>query len=146
MRNIIITLFTAAALFLPAAAAQSANIDVKMLNKGAEGAMVFEPAYIKANPGDTITFLPVDKGHYVESVKGMIPEGAEPFKSKLNETFTVTVTEPGAYFIKCTPHYAMGMVGLIVVGDDPANLDEIVSAKKPKRVQSRLEAAIASAQ
>src|SRR5690606_42116794 len=98
MRNIIITLFTAAAMFLRAAAAQTANVDVKMLNKGAEGAMVFEPAYIKANPGDTITFLPVDKGHYVESVKGMMPEGAEPFKSKFNETFTVTVTEPGAYF------------------------------------------------
>lgn len=146
MRNIVVPLFAATALFLSAATALSANIDVKMLNKGAEGAMVFEPAYIKANPGDTITFLPVDKGHYVESVKGMIPEGAEPFKSKLNETFTVTVTEPGAYFIKCTPHYAMGMVGLIVVGDNPENLDEIVSAKKPKRVQARLEEAIASAQ
>ena len=116
-----------------------------MLNKGAEGAMVFEPAYIKANPGDTITFVPIDKGHNVESIKDMIPAAAEKFKSKINENYVLSVTEPGAYFVKCTPHYAMGMVALIVVGDNPANLEEIVAAKKPKPVQARLEKAIASA-
>jgi pseudoazurin len=121
------------------------NIEVHMLNKGAEGAMVFEPSYIKANPGDTITFIPVDKGHNVESIKDMIPAAAEKFKSKINENYVLSVSEPGAYFVKCTPHYAMGMVALIVVGDNPANLDEIVAAKKPKPVQARLEKAIASA-
>ncbi|MBC8718337.1 MULTISPECIES: pseudoazurin [Brucella/Ochrobactrum group] len=128
-----------------AAPALAENIEVHMLNKGAEGAMVFEPAYIKANPGDTITFIPIDKGHNVESVKDMIPAAAEKFKSKINENYVLTVSEPGAYFVKCTPHYAMGMVALIVVGDNPANLDEIVAAKKPKPVQARLEKAIASA-
>lgn len=123
----------------------AANIEVHMLNKGAEGAMVFEPAHIKANPGDTITFVPVDKGHNVESVKGMIPEGAEAFKSKINENYVLTITQPGAYFVKCTPHYAMGMVALIEVGDNPANLADIVSAKKPKAVQTRLDKIIASA-
>ena len=116
-----------------------------MLNKGADGVMVFEPAYIKANPGDTITFKPIDKGHNVESIKDMIPEGAEKFKSKINETFELTVTTPGAYLVKCTPHYAMGMVALIAVGDNPVNLDQIVSAKKPKAVQQRLDKIIASA-
>ncbi len=121
------------------------NIEVHMLNKGAEGAMVFEPSYIKASPGDTITFIPVDKGHNVESIKDMIPAAAEKFKSKINENYVLSVTEPGAYFVKCTPHYAMGMVALIVVGDNPSNLEQIVSAKKPKPVQARLEKAIASA-
>ena len=128
-----------------AAPALAENIEVHMLNKGAEGAMVFEPAYIKANPGDTITFVPIDKGHNVESIKDMIPAAAEKFKSKINENYVLSVTEPGAYFVKCTPHYAMGMVALIVVGDNPANLEEIVAAKKPKPVQARLEKAIASA-
>mgnify|MGYP004714072571 FL=1 len=128
-----------------AAPALAENIEVHMLNKGAEGAMVFEPSYIKANPGDTITFIPVDKGHNVESIKDMIPAAAEKFKSKINENYVLSVSEPGAYFVKCTPHYAMGMVALIVVGDNPANLDEIVAAKKPKPVQARLEKAIASA-
>ncbi len=62
---------------LPAAAA---DFEVHMLNKGAEGAMVFEPAFVKVAPGDTVTFIPTDKGHNVETIKGMIPEGAEAFK------------------------------------------------------------------
>ncbi|MFC7066982.1 pseudoazurin [Brucella rhizosphaerae] len=132
--------------FAMAVPALADNIEVHMLNKGADGVMVFEPAYIKANPGDTITFIPVDKGHNVRSIKDMIPTTAEKFKSKINENYVLSVTEPGAYLVKCTPHYAMGMVALIVVGENPANLEQIVSAKKPKLVQTRLDKAIASAQ
>lgn len=146
MRNLAIKLAAAGILGLLATPALAENIEVHMLNKGADGVMVFEPAYIKANPGDTITFIPVDKGHNVESIKDMIPEGAEKFKSKINENYVLTVTQPGAYLVKCTPHYAMGMIALIAVGDSPANLDEIVAAKKPKVVQERLEKVIASAQ
>ncbi|SCD25151.1 pseudoazurin (Cupredoxin) (Blue copper protein) [Brucella inopinata] len=143
MRNTAIK-FAAAGLFaLLAAPALAENIEVHMLNKGAEGAMVFEPSYIKANAGDTITFIPMDKGHNVETVKDMIPDGAEKFKSKINEHYTVTVNQPGAYLIKCTPHYAMGMVALIAVGDKPENLEKIVSAKKPKVVQERLDKILA---
>ncbi|MFC4626303.1 pseudoazurin [Daeguia caeni] len=134
----------AGVLALLACPVRAENIEVQMLNKGAEGAMVFEPAFIKANPGDTITFKPIDKGHNIESIKGMIPEGVEPFKSKVDETYVLTVEKPGAYLVKCTPHYAMGMIALISVGDNPANLDAIVSAKKPKLVQQRLEKAIAA--
>ncbi|MBC2885251.1 pseudoazurin [Ochrobactrum sp. CM-21-5] len=138
--------FAAANLFvLLATPVMAEEIEVHMLNKGADGVMVFEPAYIKANPGDTITFIPVDKGHNVESIKDMIPEGVEKFKSKINENYTLTVTQPGAYFVKCTPHYSMGMVALITVGDSPENLEKIVSTKKPKLVQARLEKAIAGA-
>lgn len=135
----------AGVLGLLAAPAFAENIEVHMLNKGAEGVMVFEPAYIKAKPGDTVTFISVDKGHYVESVKDMLPAGVAPFKSKMNENYVLTVKEPGAYLVKCTPHFAMGMVAVIAVGDNPANLDQIVAAKKPKIVQTRLEKVIASA-
>ncbi|WP_343315269.1 pseudoazurin [Brucella sp. BE17] len=145
MRKFAIPFAAAGLCMMMAAPALAENIEVHMLNKGAEGAMVFEPSYIKANPGDTITFIPVDKGHNVESIKGMIPDGAEAFKSKINENYVLNVSEQGAYFVKCTPHYAMGMVALIVVGDNPANLDQIVSAKKPKAVQTRLDKALASA-
>ena len=145
MRNRAIELAAAGILAVLAAPALAENIEVHMLNKGVEGAMVFEPAYIKANPGDTITFVPVDKGHNVESIKDMIPEGAEKFKSKINENYVLTVNQPGAYLVKCIPHYAMGMIALIAVGDNPANLDQIISAKKPKVVQQRLEKVVASA-
>lgn len=127
------------ALALPAAAA---DFEVHMLNKGAAGAMVFEPAFVKVAPGDTVTFIPTDKGHNVETIKDMIPEGAAAFKSKMNETYKVTFDKPGAYGVKCMPHVGMGMVGLVVVGDAPANLDAIKTGKLPKKARERLDAAI----
>ena len=72
------------------AGAHAAEFEVLMLNKGAKGAMVFEPDFIAAAPGDTIRFVPTDKGHNVETIKGMVPEGATPVKSKLSEEVTVT--------------------------------------------------------
>jgi pseudoazurin len=129
------------ALALPAAAA---DFEVHMLNKGAEGAMVFEPAFVKVAPGDTVTFIPTDKGHNVETIKGMIPEGAEAFKSKMNETYKVTFDKAGAYGVKCTPHVGMGMVGVVVVGDAAANLDAVKTGKLPKKARERMDSAIAS--
>lgn len=130
------------ALTLPAGAA---DFEVHMLNKGAEGAMVFEPAFVKVAPGDTVTFIPTDKGHNVETIKDMIPEGAEAFKSKMNETYKVTFDKAGAYGVKCTPHVGMGMVGVVVVGDAPANLEAVKTGKLPKKARERLDAAIAAA-
>ena len=130
------------ALALPAAAA---DFEVHMLNKGAEGAMVFEPAFLKIAPGDTVTFIPTDKGHNVETIKDMIPDGAEAFKSKMNETYKVTFDKPGAYGVKCTPHVGMGMVGLVVVGDAPANIDAVKTGKLPKKARERMDAALAAA-
>ena len=144
MRNAFKTAFAAIALAgLAIAPALAADHEVQMLNKGEAGAMVFEPALIQAQPGDTVTFIPTDKGHNVEAIKGMLPEGVEIFKSKINETYTLTVDVSGVYGIKCTPHYAMGMVALIVVGDDTSNLEAIKAIKVPKKVGERFEAVYA---
>ena len=90
---------------------------VKMLNKGGDGKlMVFEPAFIKIAPGDTVKFLATDKGHNAESIAGMLPAGAAPFKGRLNEEIVVRFTQQGLYGYKCQPHLGMGMVGLIQVG------------------------------
>lgn len=124
---------------LAIAPAFAADYEVHMLNKGAAGAMVFEPAYVQVQPGDTVTFVPTDKGHNVETIKDMLPEGVEPFKSKINETYTVTFDVPGVYGVKCTPHFAMGMVGLILVGDENANLEAVKEVKVPKKVEERFE-------
>lgn len=121
----------------------AAEHEVKMLNKGAAGTMVFEPAYVKAAPGDVIRFVPTDKSHNVEAIKEILPAGVEVFKSKINEAYDLTVSQAGLYGIKCTPHYAMGMVALIQVGDAPANLDAAKSAKLPKKARERLDAEIA---
>ena len=124
--------------------ASAADFEIKMLNKGADGAMVFEPAAVKIAPGDTVTFVPTDKGHNAETVKGMLPDGATPFKGKMNETIKITFDVPGAYAVKCTPHLGMGMVAAVVVGDAPANLDAVKPGKLPKKARQRLDAGIAS--
>jgi pseudoazurin len=138
MRNALNTAVAALAFAaLAVAPAFAADYEVHMLNKGEAGAMVFEPAYVQVQPGDTVTFIPTDKGHNVETIKDMLPDGAEPFKSKMNETFTVAFDIPGVYGIKCTPHFAMGMVGMIFVGDENANLDAVKAVKVPKKVGDR---------
>jgi pseudoazurin len=125
-------------------AASAADFEVHMLNKGKKGAMVFEPGGIKIAKGDTITFIPTDKSHNAETVKGLIPDGATPFKGKMNEAIKITFEAPGAYAVKCAPHVGMGMIGLVVVGDAPVNLDAIKTAKFPKKARERLDADIAA--
>lgn len=133
------------AIVLMAGGAFAGEHEVKMLNKGESGAMVFEPAFVKAAPGDTIRFLPVDKGHNVESIKGMLPDGVERFKSKVNEEFVMTVSVPGLYGVKCSPHFSMGMVALIQVGEVPANVELVKVTKLPAKADERMKAALAAA-
>lgn len=141
------TLLAAPALVLALAGAGfAAEHEVHMLNKGEAGVMVFEPAFVRAEPGDTIRFIPTDKSHNVESIADILPEGVEAFKSKINDEFTLTVNEIGLYGVKCTPHFAMGMVALIQVGDAPANLEAAQTAKMPKKARERLDAEIAQVQ
>ncbi|WP_343312719.1 pseudoazurin [Brucella sp. BE17] len=118
--------------------ANAADHQVKMLNKGEKGAMVFEPDFIKAEVGDTVTFVPTDKGHDAQSIKGMLPEGVEPFKGKINQEVTVTVDKEGVYGVKCAPHYGMGMVALIVAGQ-PANLETAKAVKHPGKAKKVFE-------
>ena len=116
MKNVLAISVVAVSALLTSVSANAAEHEVKMLNKGTEGIMVFEPSLVKIAPGDSIHFVAVDKGHNVESIDGMIPEGATPFKGEMNKDVTVTLDKPGVYGFKCKPHYALGMVGLIVVG------------------------------
>lgn len=125
-----------AVLFATSASAET--FEIKMLNKGEEGSMVYEPAFVLAAPGDTITFVSVDKGHNAETIKGMIPEGAEPFKSKMSSDFSVTLDTEGVYGIKCTPHLGLGMIALIQVGA-PVNLEEAAAVKQRGKAKKRFE-------
>jgi len=133
-------LMMATAVVLMAGGALAAEVEVKMLNKGAEGAMVFEPALVKVAPGDTVKFVATDKGHNAETIKGMLPADATPFLGKNGEDVAVTFDKPGIYGIKCLPHYGMGMVAMIVVGA-PGNLDQakaIPQVGKAKQVFAKL--------
>ncbi|GAU87064.1 pseudoazurin [Bosea sp. BIWAKO-01] len=133
MRKVIVLGALVAALGVTGVAG-AAEVEVKMLNKGAEGIMVFEPAVVKVNPGDTVKFIAADKGHNVESVEAMLPEGGKVFVGKINEELAITFDKPGVYGYKCKPHYGMGMVGLVVVGEPP-NLDQAKAAAHPPKAK-----------
>jgi pseudoazurin len=112
-----------AAVMAMAGGANAAEVEVKMLNKGTEGLMVFEPALIKVAPGDTVKFVSTDKGHNAEIIKGMLPEGGATFIGKTGEDVAVKFDQAGIYGVKCAPHYGMGMVAMVVVGT-PGNEEQ----------------------
>ena len=118
--------------------------EVQMLNKGSDGErMVFEPAFIQAQPGDTIRFLSSDKGHNAELNEGMHPDGVEVFKGKINEEIEVTLDTEGVYGVICKPHFAMGMVMTIAVGDVEVP-DNFFEGRVPKKAKERFEAQLAN--
>ena len=106
----------------------SADHEVKMLNQGPTGVMVFEPAVLKINIGDTVTFKSVDAAHNSASIPGMIPAGASPWNGQLSQDLTVSFEVAGIYGYQCTPHSMMAMVGVIKVGNDQSNINEVKSA------------------
>jgi pseudoazurin len=130
----VLGLATAAVLAITAGNAVAAEIEVKMLNKGAEGVMVFEPALVKIAPGDTIRFVATDKGHNAESIKGMLPADATPFVGKNGDDVAVTFDKAGIYGVKCLPHYGMGMVAMVVVGT-PANIEQAKTVPQPGKAK-----------
>jgi pseudoazurin len=132
MRRVIVA--AAAASMLMGSLAGAAEIEVKMLNKGSEGFMVFEPSFVKAEPGDTIRFVATDKGHNAETIAGMLPDGAVPVAGKMGQDVSVKFDRPGVYGIKCTPHYGMGMVAMIVVGA-PSNQDAAKTVNHPGKAK-----------
>lgn len=138
------TIAAALAGLLLSGAAQAADHQVKMLNKGERGVMVFEPALIRAALGDTVTFVPTDKGHDAASIEGMIPEGAQPFKGEISKPITVTIEKEGVYGVKCVPHFGMGMVALIVAGK-PVNIEQAKAVKQPGKAKAIFAELLASA-
>ena len=74
--------------------------------------------------GDTIKWLPKNEGHNVEFLAG--PKiNSLPTKSEIDKVHSVVIKVPGVYLYGCTPHRNMGMLGLIIVGNDFHNLEKI---------------------
>ena len=106
--------------------------EVQMLNTGADGVMVFEPAVLSINPGDSVTFKATNPGHNSESMAGMVPDGAEGWQGGMGQEVTVTFDQDGVYVYQCTPHLMMAMVGVIKVGSG-SNLEAIKAAAIDKK-------------
>lgn len=128
---------------VPAKAEEGAIHVVEMLNKGVEGNMIFKPAVVFAKLGDTIHFEPTDKPHNAQSFKGMIPEGGTAFKTKMNKATDVVLDAEGVWGYFCQPHKGMGMVGLIVIGEETDISNAVVPEKIPPLAKKRLNKYIA---
>ena len=101
------------------------NFEVKMVNADASGqVMVFDPPFITADIGDTVTFLPTDLLHNSQSVPNLIPSSANAWNGAMNEKITIELNAEGVYVYQCTPHIALGMIGVIQVGN-PTNIDDV---------------------
>ena len=112
---------------------------IEMLNKLGKERMVFSEKIISVNTNDEILWKSKDKGHNVELI-GM-PTGAKKYKSKISKDANYKFEKPGIYLYQCTPHKAMGMIGLVVVGNDKSNLDKIKKVKvygKSKKLLKKL--------
>ena len=95
--------------------------------------------------GDIVEWLPKNKGHNVEFLAG--PDMADlPLKSNMNEFHSIRFEKQGVYLYGCTPHLNMGMLGLIVVGDDLHNINEIGNTDLPNVAKSVLMSLIQDAQ
>ena len=121
-----------------------ASFEVKMLNQGQDGVMVFEPSLLKINVGDTVTFKATDAAHNSASIPGMIPNGASSWNGDLSRDISVTFDVPGVYGYQCTPHAMMAMVGVIQVDNNTENLDAVKIAASTFKTtfvmnQSRLD-------
>lgn len=108
-------ILTAVTLTVASSAALAAEHVIEMKNSGDDGAMVFEPGFLKAEPGDTVKFVLTNQAHNSVSVE--VPEGAEGWQGGMNEEITVTLNEEGIYVYNCTPHAVLNMAGVIQVGE-----------------------------
>ena len=122
---------------------------VEMLNKSTTNKkerMVFEPSIIKVDVGDTVRFVSKDRGHNSASIKGMLPDGAKKWKSRLGKDFEVTFDKDGTYGYMCSPHYGLGMVGAVLVGDYRQNLENVIKRRHPGKAGKRFKKIFAEIQ
>ena len=122
----------------------SSEITIDMLNLREDGErMVYSQEVVNIEVGDTVKWLPKDGGHNVEFVAG--PDSFEiPPKSYINREVSIKFAIPGIYLYVCSPHSIMGMIGLIVVGDDTSNKEKIanydIGGKASKKLKTLLKA------
>ncbi len=89
---------------------------------------VFKPRLVTAKVGDTIRFIPTETSHQSSSIAAMLPEGSRGWEGEINEEVSYVVPAPGIYGFQCVPHYAAGMVGVVIV-EGEGKLDNLERAR-----------------
>ena len=134
-------LSTVMAILVISTSASAADMTIEMLNKDADGnKMVFSEEIARVDIGDIITWIPTTKGHNVEMISS--PNDMK-LKSKNGKEVKISFDKAGIYYYWCTPHKGMGMIGLVVVGNDTSNIDQIAKAKAMGKSKKKLKKLLA---
>ena len=121
--RILLTLFTIMILLITSKVALTKTMQIEFTKEESYSIEV-----IHIDVGDTIEWLPKNDGHNVEFLAG--PKmNLLPVKSEIDEIYSVVFTVSGVYLYGCTPHGNMGMLGLIIVGNDFHNLEEVKNTR-----------------
>ena len=108
-------------LFLPLASVMAGSVAAEqfVVRMGtAADPFRFAPEITYIQPHDTVEFVATDHLHASRSIASMC-SGETAWRGQMGKSVTVTFDQPGIYGFRCDAHYNMGMVGLIVVGDNP---------------------------
>lgn len=122
----------------PGATAEAQHT-VRVIEDPITGEPRFEPALLFIEPGETVRFVMGGKTFASRVIAGMVPDGAAGWWGQVGEDVEIAFTEPGVYGHKCGAAYALGLVGLIVVGDPGVNLQEAQRVRHPPSAANVLD-------
>ena len=95
--------------------ADAAEHEIQAIRQRGHELMFFEPAFLRVEPGDRVTFVVDDLDHQPRSV--YTPAGAHSWEAEQGQSIAVSLDVPGVYIFECAFHNVMGMVGVLVVGE-----------------------------
>lgn len=98
----------------------------------------YDPMVLKIAPGDQVNWVNMS-GHFNQFEEHLIPDGAETWTTQMGQDVSRTFDVEGVYIYKCPPHFAMGMVGAIIVGE-PVNMAKVEENAKGMYKRAVMEA------
>ena len=104
----------------------------------------FSKEVVYIDVGDTVEWLPKNEGHNVEFLGGPNMSSL-PENSEVDAFHSITFEVSGVYLYHCKPHGNMGMLGLVIVGNDLHNLKEIENINLSSTAKAVMEKLIKSA-
>ena len=104
----------------------------------------FSKEIVYIDVGDTIEWIPKNEGHNVEFLGGPNMSSL-PENSEVDAFHSITFEVSGVYLYHCKPHGNMGMLGLVIVGNDLHNLKEIENINLSSTAKAVMEKLIKSA-
>src|SRR3546814_15114346 len=85
MQTLKASLLVATVALLGIPIANAGTTEIEMLNKRAGESFVYSSDLVRIDTGDSVTFVPTTKGHNVQSIQGMRPDGAEEIELGFNK-------------------------------------------------------------